>query len=154
MDLAGENPDNRVVSQSDVLDIIATEHQLNFNPGDAFRYENTSYALMATLVQRVSGKSLREFAAKRIFRLDMNSAQFRDNRTDLIKNRACGYEPRDAGWSSITPIYDEVGDGGGMDQCRGLAKWDTSSLRRFSISCRMARRVCRRHNRAFPDLPI
>lgn len=84
MDLAGENPDNRVVSQSDVLDIIATQHELNFSPGDTFRYENTSYALMATLVQRVSGKSLREFSAERIFRpLDMNSTQFRDNHTDV-----------------------------------------------------------------------
>jgi CubicO group peptidase (beta-lactamase class C family) len=127
MDLVGENPDNRVVSQSDVLDIIAAQHQLNFNPGDAFRYENTSYALMATLVQRVSGKSLREFAAERIFRpLDMNSTQFRDNHTDLIRNRACGYEPRDAGWSGITPIYDEVGDGGVWTNAEDLAKWDAN----------------------------
>ena len=100
MDLAGENPDNRVVSQSDVLEIIATHRHLNFKPGDAFRYENTSYALMATLVQRVSGKSLRDFAAERIFRpLGMNSTQFRDNHTDLLRNRACGYEPREVGWS-------------------------------------------------------
>jgi CubicO group peptidase (beta-lactamase class C family) len=125
MDLAGNNPDNRVVSQSDVLDIIATQRELNFNPGDAFRYENTSYALMATLVRRVSGKSLREFAAERIFRpLDMNSTQFRDNHTDLIKNRACGYEPRDSGWSGVTPIYDEVGDGGVWTNVEDLAKWD------------------------------
>jgi CubicO group peptidase (beta-lactamase class C family) len=125
MDLAGRNPDNSVVSQSDVLDVIATQHQLNFNPGDAFRYENTSYALMATLVQRVSGKSLREFAAERIFRaLGMNSTQFRDNHTDLVKNRACGYEPRDSGWSGITPIYDEVGDGGVWTNVEDLAEWD------------------------------
>jgi len=125
MDLAGENPDNRVVSQSDVLDIVATQRELNFNPGDAFRYENTSYALMATLVQRVSGKSLRDFAAERIFRpLGMNSTQFRDNHTDLINNRACGYEPRDSGWSGVTPIYDEVGDGGVWTNVEDLAKWD------------------------------
>jgi len=125
MDLAGKNPDNRVVAQSDVLDITATQRELNFHPGDAFRYENTSYALMATLVQRVSGKSLREFAAERIFRpLDMNSTQFRDNHTALIKNRACGYGPRDSGWRGITPIYDEVGDGGVWTNVEDLAKWD------------------------------
>jgi CubicO group peptidase (beta-lactamase class C family) len=130
MDLAGENPDNRVVSQSDVLNMIATQRELNFNPRDAFRYENTSYALMATLVQRVSGRSLREFAAERIFRpLDMNSTQFRDNHTDLIKNRSCGYEPRDAGWSGITPIYNEVGDGGVWTNAEDLAKWDANFYR-------------------------
>lgn len=127
MDLAGENPDNRVVSQSEVLDIAGTQHQLNFNPGDAFRYENTSYALMATLVQRISGKSLREFAAERIFQpLGMNATQFRDNHTDLIKNRACGYEPRDVGWSGIMPIYDEVGDGGVWTTVEDHAKWDAN----------------------------
>lgn len=127
MDLAGENPDNRVVSQSDVLEIIATHRHLNFKPGDAFRYENTSYALMATLVQRVSGKSLRDFAAERIFRpLGMNSTQFRDNHTDLIRNRACGYEPREVGWSGVTPIYDEVGDGGVWTNVEDLAKWDAN----------------------------
>jgi Beta-lactamase len=82
---------------------------------------------MATLVQRVSGKSLREFAAARIFQpLGMNSTQFRDNHTHLIKNRACGYEPRKTGWSSLTPIYDEVGDGGVWTTVEDLAKWDAN----------------------------
>jgi CubicO group peptidase (beta-lactamase class C family) len=127
MELAGKDPDNSVVSQADVLDIISAQTRLNFDPGDAFRYENTSYALMATLVQRVSGKSLREFAAARIFGpLGMTSTVFRDNHTDLIKNRACGYEPRDSGWSSVTPIYDEVGDGGVWTTVEDLAKWDAN----------------------------
>jgi CubicO group peptidase (beta-lactamase class C family) len=127
MELAGKNPDNSVVTQADVLGIISAQQHLNFDPGDAFRYENTSYALMATLVQRVSGKSLREFAAERIFEpLGMTSTSFRDNHTDLIKNRACGYEPRDSAWSSITPIYDEVGDGGVWTTVEDLAKWDSN----------------------------
>ena len=125
MDLAGKQPDNSVVSQQDVLDIIGTQQHLNFNPGSAFRYENSSYALMATIVKRVSGKSLREFANDRIFsQLEMHSTQFRDNHTDVIKNRACGYEPRATGWSSVVPIYDEVGDGGVWTTVEDLAKWD------------------------------
>jgi len=127
MELAGKNPDNSVVSQADVLDAISTQKHLNFEPGEAFRYENTSYALMATVVERVSGKSLRQFAAERIFGpLGMNSTGFRDNHTDLIRNRACGYEPRDSGWSGITPIYDEVGDGGVWTTVEDLAKWDAN----------------------------
>jgi CubicO group peptidase (beta-lactamase class C family) len=127
MELAGKSPDNTVVSQADVLDVISAQEHLNFDPGSAYRYENTSYALMATLVQRVSGKSLRQFAAERIFGpLGMSSTQFRDNHTDLIKNRACGYEPRDAGWSGVTPIYDEVGDGGVWTTVEDLAKWDSN----------------------------
>jgi hypothetical protein len=44
MDLAGKQPDNSVVSQQDVLDIIGTQQHLNFNPGSAFRYENSRVA--------------------------------------------------------------------------------------------------------------
>ena len=130
MELAGKNPDNSAVSQADVLEVVSAQQRLNFDPGDAFRYENTSYALMATLVHRVSGKSLRQFAAERIFGpLRMSSTQFRDNHSDLIKNRACGYEPRDSGWSGITPIYDEVGDGGVWTTIEDLAKWDANFYR-------------------------
>jgi CubicO group peptidase (beta-lactamase class C family) len=127
MDLGGNQPDNSVVSQQDVLDIISTQQHLNFNPGSAFRYENSSYALMATIIKRVSGKSLREFANDRIFsQLGMHSTRFRDNHTDVIKNRACGYEPRATGWSSVVPIYDEVGDGGVWTTVEDLAKWDAN----------------------------
>jgi CubicO group peptidase (beta-lactamase class C family) len=127
MDLAGEDPANRAVSQADVLDVTSTQRRLNFDPGTAFRYENSSYALMATLVQRVSGKSLRQFAQERIFApLQMRSTRFQDNHTELIENRAYGYESGDSGWSVVTPTYDEVGDGGVWTTVEDLAKWDAN----------------------------
>jgi CubicO group peptidase (beta-lactamase class C family) len=130
MDLAGDNPESRVVSQDDVLDVVLAQHRLNFDPGDAFRYENSSYALMATLVQRVSGKSLRQFAAERIFGpLGMLSTSYRDDHTNVVENRACGYEARDSGWSAITPISDEVGDGGVWTTVTELARWDGNFYR-------------------------
>lgn len=125
MGLAGEAPEARVVSQSDVLAVLARQKHLNFVPGAAFRYENTSYALMATLVKRVSGVPLRIFAAKRIFGpLGMTSTAFHDDHTDVIGNRALGYEPRENGWSEAAPLSDEVGDGGVWTTVEDLAKWD------------------------------
>jgi CubicO group peptidase (beta-lactamase class C family) len=128
MDLAGLRPQDSVVSQSDVLDVIASQRQLNFPPGQDFRYENTSYAIMATVVLRVSGKSLRELADERIFRpLGMSLTRFRDDHTEIIRDRACGYEPRPGGgWRGVTPMYDEVGDGGVWTTTGDLAKWDAS----------------------------
>lgn len=127
MDLAGQRPEDTVVSQSDVVNVIAAQKELNFAPGEAFRYENSSYALMATIVKRVSGKSLREFAAENMFGpLGMRATRFRDDHTEVIPNRACGYEPREGGWSSVTPVYDEVGDGGIWTTTADLAKWDAN----------------------------
>jgi CubicO group peptidase (beta-lactamase class C family) len=125
MQLEGTFPDLSMVHQGDVSTIILHVQTLNFNPGDAFRYENTGYALLATLVQRVSGMSLREFAAARIFGpLGMKTTLFRDNHYVPIAGRTCGYEPQAAGWNEVNPIYDAVGDGGVWTTLGDLAKWD------------------------------
>lgn len=79
MQLEGKNPDSAFLTQQDVLNTSAKQHDLNFKLGTAFRDENTSYALMATLVQRVAGQSLRELASQKIFvPLGMNHTQYRD----------------------------------------------------------------------------
>jgi CubicO group peptidase (beta-lactamase class C family) len=128
MMLACKDPDNCVVKQPDVREVIATQRGLNFMPGSEFRYENTSYALMAMLVEKVSGQSLKQFAAQRIFApLGMNDTQYRDDHTDIIRNRVNGYEPRQGNdWSQVAPIYDEVGDGGVWTTVEDLAKWDAN----------------------------
>lgn len=125
MALAGDDPELHVVTQDEILRWATRQRSLNFPPGTEFRYENTSYALMATLVLRVSGKSLRVFARERIFApLGMTSTRFQDDHTELIEGRAMGYVHEGQGWKSAMPLYDEVGDGGVWTTVEDLAKWD------------------------------
>jgi CubicO group peptidase (beta-lactamase class C family) len=125
MSLAGDDPELHVVTQDEILRWAIRQRSLNFPPGTEFRYENTSYALMATLVQRVSGKSLRDFARERIFEpLGMTSTRFEDDHAELIEGRAMGYVRASQGWKSAMPLYDEVGDGGVWTTVEDLAKWD------------------------------
>ena len=56
-----------VYSDSEAVALIARQKTLNFKPGDAYLYSNSGYFLLAQLVRRVTGKSLREFADERIF---------------------------------------------------------------------------------------
>jgi CubicO group peptidase (beta-lactamase class C family) len=55
------------ITEADVLDIVSRQKALNFVPGTEYLYSNTGFTLVGTIVKRVSGKTLREFADERIF---------------------------------------------------------------------------------------
>jgi CubicO group peptidase (beta-lactamase class C family) len=90
-------------------------------------YSNTGYALLAIVVQRVSGRSLREYAAEHIFKpLGMTHTEFRDDHHRLIAQRAIGYQPSDGSFRISQPEFDVVGDGGLYSTVDDLAKWDAN----------------------------
>ena len=61
---------------------IARRHGTNFDPGTEVAYGDSAYSLLATIVQRVYGKSLRLFADEWIFNpLGMANTQYRDDHT-------------------------------------------------------------------------
>src|SRR5258705_6811029 len=98
-DLAGVNTDS-VTTDDDALAIIARQKALNFEPGSDWLYSNSGFFLLSVIVKRVSGKSLREFAAETIFEpLQMKQTIFRDEDTLLAPNRALAYDPKEAGGS-------------------------------------------------------
>lgn len=97
------------ITDADMMDIVTRQKALNFTPGSEYLYSNTGYALLEVLVGRVSGQSLRDFAAARIFGpLGMSHTQFRDDYTLLVPGRASGYA-RGATWRASSPNYDVYG---------------------------------------------
>ena len=83
-----------VITLEEVFQMAANQHTLNFEPGSEYLYSNTGYSLLAVLVERVSGQSLAEFAAERIFGpLQMTQTHFVADREDVVRNRAFGYAP-------------------------------------------------------------
>src|SRR5438093_3035588 len=63
---AGWRPDAPFGNQ-DVLDVVARERQLNFEPGERFAYSNTGYTLLALIVERAVRIRFSEVADARIF---------------------------------------------------------------------------------------
>ncbi|MBX6744897.1 MAG: beta-lactamase family protein, partial [Acetobacteraceae bacterium] len=51
----------------DLLAAIRRQRSLNFAPGSRFLYSNTNFFLLGRVVEAVSGESLGEFLARRIF---------------------------------------------------------------------------------------
>src|SRR5688572_33492533 len=66
--LAGWRYSRDLITDNDVLHLLARQKDLNFKPGSRHLYSNSGYTLMAVIVSRVSGQSFREFTTARIFK--------------------------------------------------------------------------------------
>ena len=124
-DLAGI-PEIDQTTDADALALIARQKTLNFAPGRRYLYSDTNYFLLALVVRRVSGSTLREFAQQRIFApLGMRHTHFHDDHRMIVPHRATGYAPREAGGFEIDMSnFEELGDGSVMTTVLDLARWE------------------------------
>ena len=118
---------NELFTEQKLLDLVSRQRALNFKPGTEFLYNNTGYALLAVVVRRASGQSLRDFASARIFEpLGMTRTQFRDDHSSVIDGEAIGYSQQVGGYAVSIPQLDVVGDGGVFSTVEDLARWDAN----------------------------
>lgn len=115
----------------DVLHLLETQDHLYFVPGTSYRYSNGGYAMLALVVEKVSGESFQAFLHERIFtRLDMRDTLAYVQEGPPIAHRAYGHtqNERDVGWTrtdqSLTSSV--LGDGGIYSSIDDLAKWDAA----------------------------
>jgi CubicO group peptidase (beta-lactamase class C family) len=93
LELAGWRYSQDLITDDDVMSVLVHQKALNFKPGEKYMYSNTGFTLLAIIVKRVSGTSLREFTTKNIFEpLGMTHTHFRDDHEEVIKHDALGYE--------------------------------------------------------------
>jgi len=125
MVMTGRKPDEPFGNE-EAVELIARQKGLNFKPGEKFMYSNSNYVLLAEIVRRASGKSLREFADENIFRpLGMASTHFNDDRTAVVKNRVISYAPIGGGrFRQFVKTIEAMGDGNLLTTIEDLAKWD------------------------------
>ncbi|HBR10445.1 TPA: penicillin-binding protein [Candidatus Acetothermia bacterium] len=130
MGLAGMR-ENDYYTDDEVLAMLARQKKLNFKPGDQYLYSNAGYFLLSMIVQRAGDKSLRNFAAEKIFQpLGMSSTHFCDDHTMIVKDRAIGYSPvDDSGYRINMTTLDIVGDGGILTTVEDLFLWDQNFYR-------------------------
>lgn len=125
LSLAGFRPDSDCPNVEEALEIICRQKRLNHPPGEEYSYTNTGYFLLGQIVERLSGKSLNQFAQERIFQpLGMKNTLFQDNHNQIIKNRASGYSPEGDGFRLDMSDWDEVGDGNVYTTVEDLYLWD------------------------------
>jgi CubicO group peptidase (beta-lactamase class C family) len=114
-----------VIRTSDLLRLVSRQKALNFAPRAEYLYCNTGYDLLAEVVKRASGKSLRAFARERIFApAGMKSSEFCDDHRMLIANRADCYRPRLLrGFELVHFATERAGPSNLFTTVEDLARW-------------------------------
>ncbi len=110
------------------LALVTRQKALNFAPGTEYLYSNTGYVLLAEIVRRATGKSLRRYADEKTFQpLGMRDTHFHDDASLVVPRRVIGYTRTPDGWRMNHWFsFDKVGDGGLYSTIEDLAKWDAN----------------------------
>src|SRR5205809_4451468 len=128
------------LSDRDVLFILRHQSKTDFPPGAQFHYSNSSYALLALIVENVSGKTFPAFVKEKIFNpLGMTNSVAYVAGLSCVPNRAYGYVNGTSGWElsdqSVTSAV--LGDGGIYSSVADLFKWDQALYTEKLISVKM-----------------
>ncbi len=122
-----DEKDTRQLKDKDVLKILVDNDSTYFEPGFKHLYSNSGYAILALLVERVSGSSFAEFLTNRIFiPLKMSNSIAYENGISEVPNRAFGYVNTDSGFvfSDQSLSSAVLGDGGIYSSTIDLLNWD------------------------------
>ena len=117
--------------KEEALRMICRQRGLDFAPGERYSYCNSGYFLCSIICERVSGKTLRQYAEENIFQpLKMSQTHFHDESTEVVKLRANGYSPAGNNRYRLDETgLDQVGDGGIYTTVHDFGKWTEALIR-------------------------
>jgi len=121
-------PPNQVEQLHDTncLQLMFLTDSLYFSAGTKYKYSNTGYAILALIVERVSGQSFASFLKENIFKpLDMKNTLAYEADKSVISDRAYGNTFENDTWTqtdqSLTSAV--LGDGGIYTNTIDMTKW-------------------------------
>lgn len=113
------------ISNEDVMDMfIKNKPKALTSPNTVFKYNNSNYAVLAALVEKISGESFADFCEANIFKpLGMNNTWVWHPTQNRRKDQTYGYN---SSWVLRRPDkFDGVaGDKGVYSTAEDLLKWD------------------------------
>ena len=124
--LQGLAPGHAEGINQQIVNILARARGFNFVPGAEFEYNNSGYALLAGIVERVSGQPLPAFAESNIFKpLGMTRTHLHDDVGRIVPNRATGYSRAPNGFRVAVRTYTDnvVGNAGVFTTVGDLLRW-------------------------------
>jgi CubicO group peptidase (beta-lactamase class C family) len=115
---------NEDFSFEDIMRMIMNQKELDFEPGSKYSYSNTGYNLLAVTVERVSGKTFRQWTDDHIFNpLQMTNSHFLDEESRLIRNMAYSYHKEEDGYHKNMTGLTAVGSSSLFTNVDDLTKW-------------------------------
>ena len=115
-----------LITEKDILDMLAHQKALNFLPGDEYLYCNSGFTLAGIAVKKITGVSLRDYADSVFFKpLGMMSTHFHSDHSEITPNRTSAYYKDENGkWKISIPVFDNYGATSLFTTVEDLAKWD------------------------------
>lgn len=132
--VAAKNPQQPVMDR-EVMALLTAEAATDFEPGARFRYSNSGYAVLAMIVEAVSGESYRDFLTRQFFApLGMSNTLAFDRRPGKpgVPNRALGHNlGPDGAWymKDQSETSSVLGDGGIYTSALDYEKWIRAYMR-------------------------
>ena len=105
--------------------IIQRQPDLQAPPNTEYNYNNTGFILLASTIERVSGKSFPEYMKARVFEpLGMTHTRVKAFQGEIIPGSAQGYVPAEVGgFRTARDLASSYGAGGIYTTAEDLAKW-------------------------------
>lgn len=117
--------DTLINNQQVVQEMLEKQPAIYYYPGRRYQYSNTGYALLAAIVEKVSGESFEDYLDNHIFKpLDMTNAfAYRADKEVVYPPRTTGYLRY---WRPAEDNYLDgvLGDKGVYCSALDLLKWD------------------------------
>ncbi len=122
-------PDEKIpqILDAGVLKLLEQQSAGEFAPGTKWEYSNSGYAVLAMIVEKVSGKPFGQFLRERIFApLNMKNTLAYEKGKNEVPHRAYGHTKEKDAWRQTdqSPTSAVLGDGGIYSSIDDLAKWD------------------------------
>jgi len=114
--------DHPGLTNSEVLKTLIKQDSLAFKPGTKYQYSNTGYVLLSVTVERITGKSFKDYLTERILNpLNMSNTFLYDGTEKKSGRVAIAYNQfrKKDDYNSY-----ETGDGGIYSSVDDLLKWD------------------------------
>ncbi len=100
---------NKLSSQkktiSDLTKLVLNS-ELQFEPGTQYQYSNGGYAILAEIIERLSGSKYQDYLNEKIFQPLNMTASGHNKYNDIIPNLAVGYDPLGYDLFKITDFLD------------------------------------------------
>ncbi len=132
------------VLDRDVLQMMMQQDSTYFPPGSKFRYSNSGYAVLAMVVEKLSGQSFASFLKQNIFTpLRMDNTVAYEKEISEVPCRAMGYSVENDSvlFSDQSPTSAVLGDGGIYSSLEDLFKWDQALYTDNLVSVNNLRRA-------------
>ncbi|MCC7053242.1 MAG: serine hydrolase [Gemmatimonadaceae bacterium] len=113
------------VGREEMIGLLQRQPTLQNAPGAEFNYNNTAFALLAMLVERVAKVPFPEFMARRVFApIGMTHTVVRADRHGTVRGATTGYSRGPQGdWRDLGDLGGSMGAGGIYTTLGDLQKW-------------------------------